>query len=144
MRSPDVTGTYGAGWKCRMQPTEIRLSSWIVRFDDVGQHGCWAVSCVSLVRGGVKAYPLATHEVQVFPVPPGSDPDIPRWKLIGAPEMVFQFHGMGNDASAAVPHVIVNSAVNGGLAPTMANRKVWNQILSALFLRLGGSRPRFL
>jgi len=142
-RRPDKTGAYGAAWKLK-ETNGVRLSSWLFQFDDVGDHGRFVVVCVNLERFGHKVYPKATHEVHVVPVPDDANPDARRWKLSGEPELVLQFHGLGDPASSAVPEVIVNSAINGGLAPRRRNTKTWGTILTTLFLKLGGSRPRFI
>jgi hypothetical protein len=121
------------------------LAAWLVRFKGISfEKGNYGVCCVSLANGGNKAYPEASYELQIFPVREGTGPDHPHWRMAGEPEMIVQFHGLNDVAASAIPHVVVNSVVKGGLPPTKAKRPEWFVLLSGLFKKLGASQPRFV
>jgi hypothetical protein len=148
-REPDVIGNHGRAWKKRRGPANVPqthcLAAWLVQHEGRDfKKGTYGVSLVSLDGGGKKVYPKATHELQIVPVRDDANPDAAYWPLSGEPEFVVQFHGLPEPAAAAIPHVVANTCIKGGLAPVRARTTEWAAILIALFERLGGSAPRFV
>jgi hypothetical protein len=121
------------------------LSAWLVRFKGISfEQGTFGVACVSLANGGQRVYAGATHELQIFPVPESTGPEHAYWRLSGDPEMVVQFHGLNDVAAAAIPHVIANAIVKGGLEPRRRRLREWRQLIGGLLKKLGASPPRFV
>ncbi len=147
MRSPDVTGVRGVGWKLALPnvadgaPVDwgATLQSWLV--NATGYHPFWSWWQISVVhlrpipgesKPANKHYPSAEFEFMILslnPEYPPPDPDLGHegFKYLLPPDVVVQFDGIPDDKAGEIAMMAAALVVRGTASPDSDWRAWWKR-----------------
>jgi hypothetical protein len=145
-RVADRSGPCGRAWLLQPEEApspqqEATLSTWLVNCPF--RHPFWEWWTVTVVHlrdveglpSAERAYPEAEYEFQIRTLDPEEsptpDPDLvdEGWEYLDPPDVIEQFHGIGDHQAQALCSMAIQEILNGRVSPDVNFRGEWNRII---------------